>query len=243
MARKASGPRLTPKKARNLVGVAKVVAPAVIPVLAPIAARAAGMLSDRYDRYRARRLGVPVDSLGAVHRAGAARCTPGSPDSPRLWTNCEPGKPEYVATTESRLATARRRGSGRRADADSPSQGRAPGRGDRSRRAGSRPAAPPRRCLTRAVYPIGSARQLSSPRDQTACSHPHTAGSPAGRHLWCAERSRARRRGRKPVGVRQGRSARGAHRGRGRLAGRPPERHVVDPGRTGHGASSPSTHC
>lgn len=74
--------RFTPKKAKNALGVAKVVAPAVIPVLAPFAMRAFGEARDRIDRVRARRLGVPVDEIatysgrgGALHAriTGAAR--------------------------------------------------------------------------------------------------------------------------------------------------------------------------
>ncbi|MEV0677038.1 DUF6474 family protein [Actinosynnema sp. NPDC050436] len=61
----------TPGRAKNLVGVAKVVAPALIPVVAPLAARAAAAVSDRYDRYRARRLGVPVDELSRYSGHGA----------------------------------------------------------------------------------------------------------------------------------------------------------------------------
>jgi hypothetical protein len=74
MARKKvtpEGPRITPGRARNLVGVAKVVAPAVIPVLMPFAARTAGVLADRYDRYRASRLGVAVDELPLYSGRGA----------------------------------------------------------------------------------------------------------------------------------------------------------------------------
>ncbi|WP_245574178.1 DUF6474 family protein [Amycolatopsis nigrescens] len=55
--------RFTPKKARNAVGVAKVVGPAVLPVLAPFAVRAAGAAREAYDRYQARRLGIGVDQL------------------------------------------------------------------------------------------------------------------------------------------------------------------------------------
>jgi hypothetical protein len=61
----------TPGRAKNLVGVAKVLAPALIPVMAPVAARAAALLSDRYDRYRASRLGVPVDQLTRYSGRGA----------------------------------------------------------------------------------------------------------------------------------------------------------------------------
>jgi hypothetical protein len=70
MARKA-GSLITPKRAKNLVGVAKVVAPALIPVLAPVIARGAGMLSEQYDRYRARRLGVDVADIGKYSGFGA----------------------------------------------------------------------------------------------------------------------------------------------------------------------------
>lgn len=62
----------TPKKAKNAVGVAKVLAPAVIPVLAPFAVRAAGATREAYDRFRARRLGVDVGALGDYTGRGAA---------------------------------------------------------------------------------------------------------------------------------------------------------------------------
>ncbi|MBW4719523.1 DUF6474 family protein [Saccharothrix obliqua] len=61
----------TPGRAKNLVGVAKVVAPALIPVVAPLVARAAAEVGDRYDRYRARRLGVPVGDLANYTGRGA----------------------------------------------------------------------------------------------------------------------------------------------------------------------------
>ncbi|MEV8436351.1 DUF6474 family protein [Actinosynnema sp. NPDC051121] len=61
----------TPSRAKNLVGVAKVLAPALIPVMAPVAARAAALLSDRYDHYRASRLGVPVHQLTRYSGKGA----------------------------------------------------------------------------------------------------------------------------------------------------------------------------
>jgi hypothetical protein len=74
-------PRITPKKAKNALAVAKIVGPAVIPVVAPIALRAAGEVRDRLDRVKARRMGVDVTDLhrfsgrgGALHAriAGAA---------------------------------------------------------------------------------------------------------------------------------------------------------------------------
>lgn len=70
MARK-TGHLITPKRAKNLVGVAKVIAPALIPVLAPVLARGAGVLSEQYDRYRARRLGIDVADIGKYSGHGA----------------------------------------------------------------------------------------------------------------------------------------------------------------------------
>lgn len=64
--------RLTPKKAKNAVAVAKVIGPAVLPVLAPYAVRAAGAARELYDRYQARKLGVAVDQLGEYTGRGAA---------------------------------------------------------------------------------------------------------------------------------------------------------------------------
>ncbi|GAB2980026.1 DUF6474 family protein [Amycolatopsis acidiphila] len=75
MARKktaeSAGKGLTPKKARNAVSVAKVVVPAVLPVLAPVAVRAAGAAREAYDRYQARKLGVPVERLPEFTGRGA----------------------------------------------------------------------------------------------------------------------------------------------------------------------------
>ncbi|MBN9745942.1 MULTISPECIES: DUF6474 family protein [Amycolatopsis] len=64
--------RITPKKAKNAVAVAKVLGPAVLPVLAPYAVRAAGAAREAYDRYQARKLGVAVDQLGEYTGRGAA---------------------------------------------------------------------------------------------------------------------------------------------------------------------------
>ncbi|HEV7906551.1 MAG TPA: DUF6474 family protein [Pseudonocardiaceae bacterium] len=105
MARKrtsVAGPRITPGRVKNLLGVAKVVAPAVLPVLAPFAARAAGTVADRYDRYRANRLGVEVGELSQYTGKGArlhARIT----GLARALDELRPGEPDYVTGTESRL--------------------------------------------------------------------------------------------------------------------------------------------
>jgi hypothetical protein len=67
----SAGKGLTPKKARNAVSVAKIVVPAVAPVLVPVAVRAAGAAREAYDRYQARRLGVPVERLSEFTGRGA----------------------------------------------------------------------------------------------------------------------------------------------------------------------------
>ncbi|WP_181775942.1 DUF6474 family protein [Amycolatopsis pittospori] len=76
MARKAKAVeaegRITPKKAKNAVAVAKVLGPAVLPVIAPYAVRAAGAARELYDRYQAKKLGVAVDQLGEFSGRGAA---------------------------------------------------------------------------------------------------------------------------------------------------------------------------
>ncbi|RSM38728.1 hypothetical protein DMA12_32060 [Amycolatopsis balhimycina DSM 5908] len=75
MARKAKvegEARFTPKRAKNAVAVAKVIGPAVIPVVAPLAVRAAGVAREAYDRHQARKLGVSVDRLGEYTGRGAA---------------------------------------------------------------------------------------------------------------------------------------------------------------------------
>lgn len=71
-ARAAEEAGFTPKKAKKAVGVVKVLAPAVIPVIAPFAVRAAGATREAYDRFRARRLGVDIGSLGDYTGRGAA---------------------------------------------------------------------------------------------------------------------------------------------------------------------------
>lgn len=76
MARKAKSVegegRITPKKAKNAVAVAKVLGPAVLPVIAPYAVRAAGAARELYDRYQARKLGVAIDQLSEFSGRGAA---------------------------------------------------------------------------------------------------------------------------------------------------------------------------
>src|SRR5699024_1516805 len=63
--------RFTPGRARNAVSVARVVVPAALPVLAPVAVRAAGAAREAYDQYRARKLGVDVERLAEYSGHGA----------------------------------------------------------------------------------------------------------------------------------------------------------------------------
>lgn len=62
----------TAARAKNLVGVAKVVGPVVLPVVTPYVLRAASAASAAVDRYRARKLGVDVADLAAFSGRGGA---------------------------------------------------------------------------------------------------------------------------------------------------------------------------
>jgi hypothetical protein len=70
--RRKTSPRLTPSSAKNLVGVAKVLGPAVLPVVAPYLLKAASAARDGVDRARARRLGVDVARLADFSGRGGA---------------------------------------------------------------------------------------------------------------------------------------------------------------------------
>src|SRR5699024_2406409 len=63
--------RRPPGRARNAVSVARVVVPAALPVLAPVAVRAAGAAREAYEQYRARKLGVDVTRLAEYSGHGA----------------------------------------------------------------------------------------------------------------------------------------------------------------------------
>jgi hypothetical protein len=93
-------PRITPGKAKNAVAVAKILGAAVLPVVTPYLTKTAGTARDRWDRMRARRLGIMVDELpqysgrgGGLHArlAGAAtaltdlRDKPGASDGDVAW--------------------------------------------------------------------------------------------------------------------------------------------------------------
>lgn len=70
--RTGGGRRLTPGSARNIVGVVRVVAPAVVPVVAPYVLKAASAARDGVDRIRARRLGIDVSQLAEYTGRGGA---------------------------------------------------------------------------------------------------------------------------------------------------------------------------
>src|SRR5882762_6114163 len=65
-------PRINPRNAKNAVAVAKVIGPAIAPVLLPFAAKAAATLRSMKDNRRAHRLGVPVDDLAKFTGKGGA---------------------------------------------------------------------------------------------------------------------------------------------------------------------------
>jgi hypothetical protein len=64
--------RFTPSHAKNLVGVAKVIGPVVLPVVTPYLMKAAGAARDGLDRYRARKLGIDVADLPEFTGRGGA---------------------------------------------------------------------------------------------------------------------------------------------------------------------------
>jgi hypothetical protein len=106
--------RFTPKRARNVLAVAKIVGPAVIPVVAPFVVRAFGEVRDRYDHARARRLGVPVEELsrfsgrgGSLHAriSGAAEAVVELRDRPAA-TADDKAFADRSETTLSQLAAA-----------------------------------------------------------------------------------------------------------------------------------------
>jgi hypothetical protein len=102
VARNRSKPRLTPARAKNLVGLAKVVGPAVVPVVAPYALKAAAMARDAVDRMRARRLGVEVSELATYSgRGGAlhARIT----GAAKAADDLRAADPAFAETSEARL--------------------------------------------------------------------------------------------------------------------------------------------
>jgi hypothetical protein len=71
-AAKEGSARITPAKAKNVVAVAKVIGPVVVPVVTPFVVQAAGAVRDQLDKRRARKLGVPVGDLGKYTGKGAA---------------------------------------------------------------------------------------------------------------------------------------------------------------------------
>jgi len=62
----------TPARAKNAIAVAKVLGPVVLPVVTPYVVKTASAVRDRWDRAKARRLGVSVDDLGRYTGKGGA---------------------------------------------------------------------------------------------------------------------------------------------------------------------------
>jgi hypothetical protein len=101
-------PRITPSKAKNAVAVAKIVGAAVLPVVTPYLTQTAGTVRDRWDRRRARRLGVPVDELGQYSGRGGglhARLVGAATalDDLRGKTGASANDLTFADTTETRL--------------------------------------------------------------------------------------------------------------------------------------------
>ncbi|HWM04402.1 MAG TPA: DUF6474 family protein [Actinophytocola sp.] len=65
-------PRFTPKRAKNALAVAKIVGPALVPLVMPLALRAFGEARDRIDRLKARRMGVAVGDLAQYSGRGGS---------------------------------------------------------------------------------------------------------------------------------------------------------------------------
>jgi uncharacterized protein DUF6474 len=63
-------PRITPRNAKNALAVAKVIGPAVAPVLLPFMAKAAASLRNMKETRRAHKLGVPVDDIAKFSGKG-----------------------------------------------------------------------------------------------------------------------------------------------------------------------------
>jgi hypothetical protein len=66
------GGGFTPAKARNALALAKVIGPAVLPIVTPFVVRGAAVVRERLERRKARRLGVAVDDLGQYTGKGGA---------------------------------------------------------------------------------------------------------------------------------------------------------------------------
>lgn len=118
---RTGGTRLTPSGAKNLVGVAKVLGPAVLPVVTPYLVRAAAVARDGVDRVRARRLGVDVARLaefsgrgGALHAriVGASESLAEMPATEREFVEKSQdtlGKLAVAVRAAERMPTARRK--------------------------------------------------------------------------------------------------------------------------------------
>jgi hypothetical protein len=116
----ADTPRITPTKAKNAIAVTRIVGTAVLPVITPYLTRAAGSTRDRWDRIRARRLGIPVDDLptysgrgGALHAriAGIATALEDVRDGGTFAATTETRLRQLTAAVRAaeRMPTARRR--------------------------------------------------------------------------------------------------------------------------------------
>ena len=99
-------PRITPAKAKNAVAVAKILGPAVLPVVMPYLTKTAGTVRDRWDRLKARRLGIPVGELAEYTGRGGtlhARIAGAAATVTDLRAKGGPEITAYAESTETRL--------------------------------------------------------------------------------------------------------------------------------------------
>ena len=101
-------PRFSPSKAKNLIGVAKIVLPAVVPVVSPYLLKAAGTAREQLDRLRARRLGIDVGDLAKFSGKGGAlhvRIVGASDALAELAQKEDPATREFTARGRDTLST------------------------------------------------------------------------------------------------------------------------------------------
>jgi ABC-type transporter Mla subunit MlaD len=99
--------RITPERVRRLIRLAKVVGPAVVPLVAPYVLRAVNAAREGVDRMRARRLGVDTADLSRFTGHGArlhARLASAAEALTELRER-QPDVARFVAEAQARLTT------------------------------------------------------------------------------------------------------------------------------------------
>ncbi|MFC0115768.1 DUF6474 family protein [Kibdelosporangium aridum] len=94
-------PRINPRSAKNAVAVAKVIGPAIAPILIPFAVKAAATLRNLKDNRRAHKLGVPITDLAKYTGRGAVLHARIAGLSEVLQELADRGKDEHFVTETS----------------------------------------------------------------------------------------------------------------------------------------------